>query len=63
MMVKIFTNMGEVPRLEKEINQWLDENRNNIQIDQVQQSYAHDGQQHFYTLISVWYDITRSPDI
>ena len=62
MMVKIFTNMGDALKLEKEINQWLDENRNNIKVDHVQQSYAHDGQVNFYTLISVWY-VTQRPDI
>ena len=61
MMIKIFTNTGDAPKLEKEINQWLNENRN-IKIDHVQQSYAYDGQMHFYTLISVWY-ITQRPDI
>lgn len=58
MKLKIFTNMGDASKLESDINRWLAEN-GEIDVKHVQQSYACDGQAHFYTLVSVWYDTVR----
>ena len=59
MQVKVFTNQGNAPKLELEINEWL-KNNTKIQISHVKQSYAYEstGDQ-FYALISVWYTIAR----
>ena len=54
MKVKIFTNLGDAPRLEKEINQWLNDNIER-KILHIQQDYAYDNKEAFYTLISIWY--------
>ncbi len=54
MKVKIFSNEGDAPKLEKDINQWLHDN-SNIEIAHVKQSYAYDNQEVFCTLISIWY--------
>jgi hypothetical protein len=54
MKVKIFSNEGNAPELEKEINKWLGDNKN-VEIVHVKQSYAYDNTLLFYTLMSVWY--------
>jgi len=54
MKVKIFSNQGDAPKLEKEINKWLLDN-SNIEIAHVKQSYAYDNEASFYALISIWY--------
>lgn len=54
MKVKFFTNAGNAPALEKEINQWLHDNRK-IEILHIKQDYAYDNKEYFYTLISLWY--------
>ena len=54
MKVKIFSNVGTAPELEKELNKWLLDN-SSIEIVHVKQSYAYDNQEVFYTLISIWY--------
>jgi hypothetical protein len=54
MQVKMFTDQGDAPKLETEINNWL-KNNSNIEIIHVKQSYAYDGEQFFYALISIWY--------
>ena len=54
MKVRMFSNQGNVPKLEEEINQWLSQNPANI--SSIKQSYAYDGNgDMFYTLISIWY--------
>lgn len=55
MKVKIFTNQGDAPKLEKEINQWLLDNKN-IEVKHIKQDYAYDNEQLFYTLVSIWYE-------
>jgi len=55
MKVKIFINEGDVPKLEKEINQWLLDNKD-IEIIHIKQDYAYDNKEFFYTLVSVWYE-------
>ena len=59
MQVKVFSNKGDVPKLEVEINHWLKDN-SNIQINHVKQSYAYDDKHAFYTLISIWYTIQQT---
>ena len=55
MKVKIFTNEGDAPKLEKEINSWLSESKADIR--HIKQSYAYDVKGDlFYTLVSVWYE-------
>ncbi len=55
MKVKIFTNEGDAPQLEKEINNWLSESKTHIQ--HVKQSYACDSKgDKFYALVSIWYE-------
>jgi len=54
MQVKVFSNKGDWPQLEAEINTWLKDN-DNIEISHVGQSYAYDGEGAFYTLMSIWY--------
>jgi hypothetical protein len=54
MKVKMFTNEGDAPKLEEEVNKWLSDNPANI--FHVKQSYAYDSQgKILYTLISIWY--------
>lgn len=54
MKVKIFTNNGDAPKLEEEVNKWLSDNP--VNISHVKQSYAYDSKgDTFYTLISIWY--------
>jgi hypothetical protein len=55
MKVRIFTNEGDAPRLENEINKWLLDNKN-IQVKHIKQDYAYDNEQSFCTLISLWYE-------
>ncbi len=54
MKVKIFVNEGDAPDLEREINAWLGQNKD-IEVLQVKQSYAYDGEQYMDALVSVWY--------
>ena len=54
MQVKVFSNKGDASKLEAEVNTWLKKN-NNIEISHVRQSCAYDGEQAFYTLMSIWY--------
>jgi len=55
MKVKIFTNEGNAPKLEKEINNWLSESKADIR--HIKQSYAYDVKDDlFYALVSVWYE-------
>jgi len=53
MKVKIFSNQGDSPSLERDINAWLEQNKN-IEVLHVKQSYA-DGGESMYALVSVWY--------
>ena len=53
MKVKIFSNDGDSPSLERDINAWLEQNKN-IEVLHVKQSYA-DGGESMYALVSVWY--------
>ena len=59
MQVKVFSNKGDAPKLEADINYWLKDN-GNIQISHVKQSYAFDAKHAFYTLISIWYTIQQT---
>jgi hypothetical protein len=54
MKVKIFSNEGDAPKLETEINKWLLTN-DNIEIFDIKQNYAYDNAQFFYALVSIWY--------
>lgn len=54
MKVKIFSNEGDAPKLEAEINQWLLAN-DNIEVFDIKQNYSYDNKQFFYTLVSIWY--------
>ena len=54
MQVKVFSNKGDAPKLEAEINNWL-KNNSNVQISHVKQGYAYDAKHAFYTLVSIWY--------
>jgi len=56
MKVKIFTNEGDAPKLENEINRWLHDNKN-IEVQHIKQDYAYDNEQLFYTLVSIWYEV------
>ncbi|MBW1650310.1 MAG: hypothetical protein JRJ44_06480 [Deltaproteobacteria bacterium] len=59
MKVKMFTNMGDAPKLETEINDWLD-NNNNIEIKHIKQNYACDNKgDMFYSLLSTWYEDSK----
>lgn len=54
MKVKMFTNRGDTPKLEEEVNEWL--SNNPTKIFHVKQSYTYDSKDDlFYTLISIWY--------
>jgi hypothetical protein len=54
MKVKMFANVGNVPKLEEEVNSWLSDNPVNIY--HVKQSQTYDSKDDtFYTLISIWY--------
>lgn len=58
MKVKIFTNEGDAPKLEKEINDWLSETK--VDIHHIKQSYAYDIKADLFdTNISLWYDERR----
>lgn len=55
MKVKIFTNEGDAPKLEKEINDWLCENKADIL--HIKQSYVYDIKaDSFDVLVSIWYE-------
>lgn len=55
MKVKIFTNEGDAPKLEKEINDWLSESK--ADIHHIKQSYVHDIKADLFdALISIWYE-------
>lgn len=57
MKVKMFTNQGDAPKLESEVNQWLSEHNIKISHSHIEQSYAYDSKGDvFYTLIYIWYD-------
>ncbi|MGD0277645.1 MAG: hypothetical protein ABSB79_16650 [Syntrophales bacterium] len=53
MKIKIFSNHGNVPQLEEEINEWL--NNDKIHLKEISQSSACD-ETSLYTTISVWYE-------
>ena len=54
MKVKMFSNEGNIPKLEEEINQWFSQNK--VNISHVKQSYIYDVKgDMFCTLISIWY--------
>ena len=54
MKVKIFTNEGDVVKLEKEVNQWLSDNIT-VNVFNVKQSVAYDSKSDMLiTLISIW---------
>ncbi|MBW1615355.1 MAG: hypothetical protein JRJ49_02245 [Deltaproteobacteria bacterium] len=47
--------LSKIGKLEKEINNWLD-NNNNIEIKHIKQNYAFDNNEDkFYSLVSIWY--------
>lgn len=55
MKVKIFTDEGDAPKLEKEINAWLDEGKAE-DIYHIKQSYFYDSKDNVYAgTISIWY--------
>jgi hypothetical protein len=55
MKVKMFVNEGDIPKLEKEVNQWLGEN--NISALHINQSFTFDSSDNQHSaLISVWYE-------
>ena len=55
MKVKIFTNEGDAPKLEKEINSWLSKNKTHIH--HIKQNYAYDNKgDKFFALVSIWYE-------
>ena len=53
MKVKIFTNESDAEILERELNNWL-ENNKGIAIKEIKQSFTTSGNSVFF-LISVWY--------
>ena len=54
MKVKMFINEGDVPKLEEEVNNWL--NHKPVNISHIKQNYAYDNKDDRYcTLISIWY--------
>ena len=53
MKVKIFADAGDAPKLEKEINKWLQDNKK-IEVKHIKQDYAYDNEQLNYTLNSIW---------
>lgn len=53
MKVKIFVNTGDAKRLERELNDWL-ENNKSISINYIEQSSAYAGESMSF-LISIWY--------
>lgn len=55
MKVKIFVDEGGAPKLEKEINEWLDKNDKKLTIAHIKQSCAIDDD-FLHTLISIWYE-------
>jgi len=54
MEVKIFTDEGDAPKLEKKINEWLSENKH-VDIKHITQGNAAD-EEVLYTSISIWYE-------
>jgi hypothetical protein len=57
MKVKIFTNQGDAPKLEEEINRWLNEKSVSLSYSHIKQSYVYDSKNNtFCALISVWYE-------
>ena len=57
MKVKMFTMQGDAPKLEKEVNQWLSENKVSTSQSHIKQSYVYDSKDNvFCTLISIWYE-------
>lgn len=54
MKVKIFTNEGDAPKLEEEINDWLSKSKADIQ--HIKQSYVYDIKDNLFdALVSIWY--------
>lgn len=57
MKVKIFTNRGDVPKLEEEINHWLSNKNVSISYSHIKQNYIYDSKDNMScALISVWYE-------
>jgi hypothetical protein len=57
MRVKIFTNRGDVSRLEEEINGWLLDNNISMSHSQIKQNYIYDTHENVSSaLISIWYE-------
>lgn len=57
MKVKIFTNRGDGPKLEEEINHWLTDTNISISYSHIKQSYIYDSKDDMScALISVWYE-------
>lgn len=57
MIVKIFTGMGDLSALEKDVNTWLSAHK--IKVNTVKQSYASDGKA-CHAMISIWYEDLQS---
>ena len=56
MEVKIFTNTGDAPKMEKEINKWLSDSKT-INVKFIKQSYSYDVKDDvFCAIISIWYE-------
>jgi hypothetical protein len=57
MKVKIFTNRGDVSRLEEEINRWLIDNNVSAAHSEIRQNYIYDTKDNVSSaLISIWYE-------
>jgi hypothetical protein len=57
MKVKIFTNRGDLPKLEEEINQWLGNKNVSMSHSHIEQNYIYDSKDNMScALISVWYE-------
>lgn len=56
MHVKIFSSETGIPKIEKDVNQWLSASENkNIKVKHIKQSCAGDGAV-LCTVISIWYE-------
>jgi hypothetical protein len=57
MRVKLFTDRGDLPKLEEEINQWLSSKNVSISQSHIKQNYIYDTKDNMsHALISVWYE-------
>lgn len=57
MRVKIFTNRGDLPKLEEEINEWLGNQNVSMSHSHIGQNYIYDSKDNMScALISVWYE-------